>query len=65
MKKSNTSSGEDLMNKIASGMDAEVVTWKTISETIKYNITFTRIVDTSKYITKNEMIRLKEKNKVY
>jgi len=56
---------DELLDKIACSMKAKVVTWNTVEETIAKNISFAKIIDTSKYITKIEMRSLEEKSKFY
>lgn len=65
MIKQKTYSAEELLDKIAFSMGAKVVTWDTVEEAITRNISFAKIIDTAKYITKTEMQRLEEKSKVY
>jgi len=43
-------------------MGAKVVSWNTVQETIENDICFAKIIDPSKYISKNEMKRLEEKS---
>ncbi|MFL0250627.1 hypothetical protein ACJDT4_09365 [Clostridium neuense] len=45
---------DKLLNMIAESMGGKVVTWNTVNETITKNISFARIVSTSKYISKEE-----------
>lgn len=63
--KAKTYNADELLNKIASSMGAKVVTWETVEEAIQKNITFAKIIDTTKYITQVEMQKLEEKSKVY
>lgn len=56
---------DDLLNKIAEGMGANVAKWDTIEETIVDNISFAKIVDTSKYMSKLERKEIKQKSQVY
>lgn len=56
---------DDLLNKIAERMDSRIVKWSTVEETIKKNISFAKVIDTSKYITDKEKRKLEEKSNVY
>ena len=55
------SESDILLDKIAKSMGCKVVTWDTINETIKKEISFARIIDTSGYINNDEKIILDDK----
>lgn len=56
------SDGDILLDKIASSMGAKVVSWNNINETIDRDISFAEIVDTSKYMSKEECKRIEQRS---
>lgn len=53
----------DLLNKVAESMDCNVVKYNDINDAINKEVSFSNFVDTSSYITKEELSKLKQKNK--
>lgn len=55
---------DDLLNAIANGMGTKVTTWNTVQEAVEKNISFAMIIDSSKYLTEDEIKRIEEKSNI-
>ena len=57
-------SADKLLDKIANDMGSNVVTWTTVQEATEKNISFAMIIDSSKYLTEDEIKRIEENSNI-
>lgn len=56
---------EDLLNRIAKNMGCKVTTWNTVNEAVEKNISFGKIIELDKFMTKEEIKQIQDKRRIF